>query len=154
MGKAHFWRDQESSSLSWLRCSGYGWGIVSPVFIIIIWNSLNHKTVLLIFVTTVLPIFPCGKSLPTSRPSSTLSLTMEIRCVTSQRYVLIHGSADVICMPMVWTTLTQLEHYYQQIFYSLLHVFNRNKVPEGYILLWILKSYLELDGLIRLDVHT
>ncbi|KAG9310133.1 hypothetical protein JVU11DRAFT_9748 [Chiua virens] len=41
-----------------------------------------------------------------------------------------------------------------QIFYSLLHVFKRNKVPEGYALLRMLKSYLELDGLLSLDVHT
>lgn len=41
----------------------------------------------------------------------------------------------------------------QQIFYALLHVLNRNRVPEGYVLLRMLKCYLELDGLIGLDVH-
>lgn len=36
----------------------------------------------------------------------------------------------------------------------LLNVLKKNTVPEGYILLQMLQTYLELDGLIFLDVHT
>ena len=42
---------------------------------------------------------------------------------------------------------------YQQVFYSLLNVLKKNTVPKGYALLKMLHSYLELDGLISLDVH-
>ncbi|KIJ09892.1 hypothetical protein PAXINDRAFT_164338 [Paxillus involutus ATCC 200175] len=42
----------------------------------------------------------------------------------------------------------------KQVFYVLLNVLKKNTVPEGYILLRMLQTYLELDGLIFLDVHT
>ncbi|KIO11987.1 hypothetical protein M404DRAFT_125827, partial [Pisolithus tinctorius Marx 270] len=40
------------------------------------------------------------------------------------------------------------------MFYALLNVFTRMATPEGYCLLCILASYLQLDSLIGLDVHT
>ena len=42
----------------------------------------------------------------------------------------------------------------QQAFYGLLNLLKKNPVPKGYVLLWMLQTYLELDGLIPLDVHT
>ena len=42
---------------------------------------------------------------------------------------------------------------YQQVFYSLLNVLKKKTIPEGYALLKMLHSYLELNGLISLDVH-
>ncbi|KAI5981970.1 hypothetical protein EDD15DRAFT_2182044 [Pisolithus albus] len=42
----------------------------------------------------------------------------------------------------------------KQIFYACLNVLTKNRMPEGYCLLHILASYLELDSLIGLDVHT
>ena len=42
----------------------------------------------------------------------------------------------------------------QQAFYGLLNLLKKNTVPKGYVLLWMLQTYLELDGLISLDVHT
>ncbi|KIK78025.1 hypothetical protein PAXRUDRAFT_17112 [Paxillus rubicundulus Ve08.2h10] len=42
----------------------------------------------------------------------------------------------------------------EQVFYTLLNVLKKNTVPEGYTLLRMLQTYLELDGLISLDVHT
>jgi hypothetical protein len=41
----------------------------------------------------------------------------------------------------------------QQAFYGLFNLL-KNTVPEGYALLRMLQAYLELDGLISLDVHT
>ncbi|KAI5993201.1 hypothetical protein EDD15DRAFT_2388095 [Pisolithus albus] len=40
------------------------------------------------------------------------------------------------------------------IFYALLNVFTKTATPEGYCLLRVLASYLQLDTLIGLDVHT
>ncbi|KAI6008905.1 hypothetical protein F5J12DRAFT_936001 [Pisolithus orientalis] len=40
------------------------------------------------------------------------------------------------------------------MFYALLNVFTRTATPEGYCLLCILASYLQLDSLIGLDMHT
>ncbi|KAI6030769.1 hypothetical protein F5J12DRAFT_779833 [Pisolithus orientalis] len=40
------------------------------------------------------------------------------------------------------------------MFYALLNVFKRMATPEGYCLLHILASYLQLDSLIGLDMHT
>ncbi|KIK13108.1 hypothetical protein PISMIDRAFT_83897, partial [Pisolithus microcarpus 441] len=40
------------------------------------------------------------------------------------------------------------------IFYALLNVFTKTATPEGYCLLHILASYLQLDTLIGLDIHT
>ncbi|KAI9568408.1 hypothetical protein HD554DRAFT_2038953 [Boletus coccyginus] len=42
----------------------------------------------------------------------------------------------------------------KQTFYSLFNVLKKNTVSEGYTLLQMLQIYLELDGLISLDVHT
>ncbi|KAF8837802.1 hypothetical protein BDN67DRAFT_991595 [Paxillus ammoniavirescens] len=41
----------------------------------------------------------------------------------------------------------------KQVFYSLLNVFKKQSVPEGCALLRMLQIYLELDSLIRLNVH-
>ncbi|KIK79337.1 hypothetical protein PAXRUDRAFT_16380 [Paxillus rubicundulus Ve08.2h10] len=42
----------------------------------------------------------------------------------------------------------------KQVFYALLNILKKNTVPEGYTLLQMLQTYLELDSLISLDVHT
>ncbi|KAI6002407.1 hypothetical protein F5J12DRAFT_947888 [Pisolithus orientalis] len=42
----------------------------------------------------------------------------------------------------------------QAMFYALLNVFTRTAIPKGYCLLHILTSYLQLDSLIGLDMHT
>ncbi|KAI6043238.1 hypothetical protein EDC04DRAFT_2600286 [Pisolithus marmoratus] len=41
----------------------------------------------------------------------------------------------------------------KEIFYACLNVFTKSQTPEGYSLLHILASYLELDNLIGLNVH-
>ncbi|KAI6103321.1 hypothetical protein EDD17DRAFT_1778697 [Pisolithus thermaeus] len=41
----------------------------------------------------------------------------------------------------------------KEIFYACLDVLTKDKAPEGYCLLHVLASYLELDSLIGLDVH-
>lgn len=41
----------------------------------------------------------------------------------------------------------------QQVFYSLLNLFKKQSVPEGYVLLQMLQIYLELGSLIGLNVH-
>ncbi|KIO04654.1 hypothetical protein M404DRAFT_26107 [Pisolithus tinctorius Marx 270] len=42
----------------------------------------------------------------------------------------------------------------QQTFYATLNILTNDVSREGYQLLWMLRSYLELDSLIGLDVHT
>ena len=42
----------------------------------------------------------------------------------------------------------------QQAFYGLFNLLKKNTIPEGYALLQMLQTYLELNGLISLDVHT
>ncbi|KAI5989534.1 hypothetical protein EDD15DRAFT_2171237 [Pisolithus albus] len=42
----------------------------------------------------------------------------------------------------------------KEIYYACLSIFTKDQTPEGYRLLHILTSYLELDSLIGLDVHT
>ncbi|KAG2075570.1 hypothetical protein BDR04DRAFT_1114740 [Suillus decipiens] len=42
----------------------------------------------------------------------------------------------------------------KQAFYAVLGVFKCQISPEGYCLLWVIHSYLQLDSLIGLDVHT
>ncbi|KIK94441.1 hypothetical protein PAXRUDRAFT_12044 [Paxillus rubicundulus Ve08.2h10] len=41
----------------------------------------------------------------------------------------------------------------KQVFYSLLNIFKKQSVPEGYTLLQMLQIYLELNSLIGLNVH-
>ncbi|KAI6106999.1 hypothetical protein EDD16DRAFT_1523448 [Pisolithus croceorrhizus] len=42
----------------------------------------------------------------------------------------------------------------KDIFYACLNVLTKDKTPKGYCLLHVLASYLELDSLISLDIHT
>ncbi|KAG1876519.1 hypothetical protein DFJ58DRAFT_720982 [Suillus subalutaceus] len=42
----------------------------------------------------------------------------------------------------------------KQVFYSAVNVFNQRTSPEGYKLLRVISSYLQLDSYIGLDVHT
>ncbi|KAI6144582.1 hypothetical protein BKA82DRAFT_4330868 [Pisolithus tinctorius] len=48
----------------------------------------------------------------------------------------------------------KLQDLAQQTFYAALNILTNNVSHEGYQLLWMLRSYLELDSLIGLDVHT
>ena len=42
----------------------------------------------------------------------------------------------------------------QQVLYAASNVLTDSVSCEGYQLMWLLRSYLELDSLTRLDVHT
>ncbi|KAF9231165.1 hypothetical protein BU15DRAFT_90973 [Melanogaster broomeanus] len=48
----------------------------------------------------------------------------------------------------------KMEDLSKQIFYAALNVLTRQASPEGYQLLRVIRSYLQLDSLIGLDVHT
>ncbi|KAG2339941.1 hypothetical protein BDR05DRAFT_977501 [Suillus weaverae] len=47
-----------------------------------------------------------------------------------------------------WLTIVK------QLFYAALHVLTRRASPEGFRILHVIRSYLQLDSLIGLDVHT
>jgi hypothetical protein len=47
-----------------------------------------------------------------------------------------------------------LNFHSQQVFYAALHVLKKDVTAEGYSLLQVLASYLRLDSLVGLDVHT